>query len=157
MIAMRIIAAMLAGAPTTGQPLKTCPDGSILNATDRCIEFPDHRKQFAIAPKATVHSVEWRCGNRVAVARLRVSALPALIDGALIRNGESKVELLNVSVKGSPVSARTMVALRTGVAELKSVSVLGGRCYSDDTPSLLIRGFDNQNSTELRTVDVELK
>lgn len=138
MIAMTPLVAALAAQGM--EPVKTCPDGSIIRASERCIEVPDHRKLYAATPPSIEHSVTWRCGKRVAQVRLRVSDVGGVHDGLPVRGANFKVELLDLRVTGATVSFRTLSNLRQHLVGLNGLSLLDGRCFSDDSPLLRVKG-----------------
>ncbi|WP_308515388.1 hypothetical protein [Sphingomonas flavescens] len=136
---------------------KSCPDGSVIRETQTCAEFPDHRKLYSLSPDVTIHSIEWTCGKRMALVRVRVTEVPATIDGRTVGKAKFKIELLKAGIGGSPLSAQSLTKLRLTLSELNELGVFDGRCFYGDIPSLKISGFRLGNPKETPVSEIELR
>ena len=151
-----ILALQIGGAPAatqkTGTPpqsqqraVKTCPDGSVIFVTERCIEFPDHRKLYSSAPAVAIHTIEWVCGQRHAMAQIRVVNQPYANErGEHFSRYRFKVELTRLTVAGQPPSPESIGRVQAALSSLNSVSQLYGRCFFDNVPELNLVGHAPQ-------------
>lgn len=134
MVTLYLLAVIAAQAPLPpAQPaLKTCPDGSVLRATDTCMGMPDHRYLMTHEPETHVHTSEWWCrgDKRPSLARFRIRQHQHRHASGRSIAPTRTIELVTLKVKGKPPSASTIRLVREKLAPLDYVGDLQGRCLN---------------------------
>ena len=140
-----------------GAELKTCRDGAVIRASERCAELSDHRTQFAVAPATATQTVEWACMGRTAMTKVRIVELPYAKElGEPLRNHRFRVELVDLQVGGRPASRPVVARLRAILAPLNGLSQLHGRCFRNVPAVSLVGTVLGEDARQPRRAEIEL-
>lgn len=168
MVSLYIIAAVIAaqdaGAVPAPRPaIKTCPDRSVILATQECAILPDHRYQFTHNFEVQNLTTEWWCrgDRRPSEARIRIGERPYRnASGQSVSGHVFTVELLSLRVKGKTPSTATLRRARQKLAPLNMIGHVAGRCLNKQgggtQPVLWIEGF-KLDGREPHKLEIELE
>ena len=137
-----------ASSPQARPATKTCPDKSIILASQTCVQMPDHRYLMNHEPEMKVRTIEWWCrgDKRPSLARLRIRQHQNRDASGRAIAPTKTVELITLKVKGGPPSASTVRRLRATLVSLSDAD-LGGRCLNRRSGGiqsvLTIRGYQS--------------
>lgn len=142
--------------------IKTCPDGAVILASDRCPVLPDHRYQWTYAARDMTLTTAWTCGDRqpVSEAIIRVTDKGVNEQGEPVRGSAFAIELVSLRVSGRAAPVELLAKVRAALKPFNSIGYLHGRCLaiqSGGTESVLsFQGF-GLNKRDSRHVEVSLR
>jgi len=165
MVSLLLLAA-IAAQPAVSQPparpaVKTCPDRSIILATEKCFVFPDHRYLMTHGAEVEMLTAEWWCrgDRRPSVAQFRIRLQQRRDTAGRSIGGYETVELASLKVKGKQPSASTVRLVRERLVSLNSIGSLSGRCLHRSGGTILsvltMKGYQ-EGRREPISIELEL-
>lgn len=133
MIGLFVVAAAAAQSPaseSTKPALKTCPDGSVIYASQDCIVFPDHRYLMDHQPQVAIKTVEWWCGRDRQPSRVRIAIRQRADAGTGTWAKSRDLTILTLITPGRPASPAVRRRLRDELGSLVEVGDMYGRCLN---------------------------
>lgn len=126
-IELFLAAATLQSSTALPRPaVQTCPDGSVILVTDRCISFPSHRYHLTHQPARREVTERWWCGGSSRPIEVTVRFEDS--DKGTNPRPTHKATLMSLMIEGHPAPATLHDKLRSRLAALDRVFDLDGRC-----------------------------